>query len=75
MVRSFFLSFLLYSGLLLILLRSNPINADVLYLLDKKRFESSNFNKSNELIIYLHGFSERVPGGTGQSSQEIRDGM
>lgn len=55
--------------------RSNPTNADVLYLSDKKRFESSNFNKSNALIVYLHGFSERVPGGAGQSSQEIRDGM
>lgn len=55
--------------------RSNPINADVLYLSDKKRFESSHFNQSNALIIYLHGFSERVPGGAGQSSQEIRDGM
>lgn len=55
--------------------RSNPINADILYLSDKKRFESSHFNKSNTLIIYLHGFSERVPGGAGQSSQEMRDGM
>lgn len=54
--------------------RSNPINADVLYLSDKKRFASSHFNQSNALIIYLHGFSERVPGGAGQSSQEIRDG-
>ncbi|XP_031635102.1 lipase member H-like [Contarinia nasturtii] len=53
--------------------RSNPINADVLYLSDKKRFETSNFNKSNVLIIYLHGFSESVPGGAGQSSQEMRD--
>lgn len=54
--------------------RSNPINADVLYLSDKKRLDSSHFNKSNALIVYLHGFSERVPGGAGQSSQEIRDG-
>lgn len=55
--------------------RSNPINADVLYLSDKKRFKSSHFNQTNALIIYLHGFSEGVPGGAGQSSQEIRDGM
>lgn len=55
--------------------RLNPINADILYLSDKKRFESSHFNKSNPLIVFLHGFSERVPGGAGQSSQEIRDGM
>lgn len=54
--------------------RSNPINADVLYLSDTNRLASSHFNKSNALIIYLHGFSERVPGGAGQSSQEIRDG-
>lgn len=28
---------------------------------------------SNPTILYLHGFSEHVPGGKGQSSQEIRD--
>lgn len=57
-----------------LIFRSNPINADVLYLSDKKRLEFSHFNKSNALIVFLHGFSERVPGGAGQSSQEIRDG-
>lgn len=41
---------------------------------DTKRLEKSNFNMSNPLIMYLHGFSERAPGGSGQSSQEIRDG-
>lgn len=54
--------------------RSNPVDADVLYLANRNRLESSNFNKSNAVIVYMHGFSEHVPGGPGQSSQEIRDG-
>lgn len=54
--------------------RSNPTKADTLYLSDKKLLESSHLNRSHSVIIYLHGFSERVPGGPGQSSQELRDG-
>lgn len=71
----FSLSFFIFISNWFNVFRLNPINADILYLSDKKRFESSHFNKSNPLIVFLHGFSERVPGGAGQSSQEIRDGM
>lgn len=41
---------------------------------DHKRLDKSNLNKTNPLVLYLHGFSERAPGGSGQSSQEVRDG-
>lgn len=57
-----------------IVIRSNPVNADVLQLTNRRSLESSNFNKSNAIVVYLHGFSEHVPGGPGQSSQEVRDG-
>lgn len=50
------------------------MNADVLQLTNRRSLESSNFNKSNAIVVYLHGFSEHVPGGPGQSSQEVRDG-
>lgn len=39
-----------------------------------KLLEKSNINRKNPLALYIHGFSESVPGGEGQSSQEIRDG-
>lgn len=54
--------------------RTNPHYGDVLYVNDGNSFHSSHYNLSHPLVIYLHGFSEHVPGGPGQSSQEIRDG-
>lgn len=50
------------------------MKADILYLSDVKRLKASHLNRSQSVIIYLHGFSERAPGGPGQSSQEMRDG-
>lgn len=41
---------------------------------DTQQLRRSNLNAKNPLVIYIHGFSESVPGGEGQSSQEIRDG-
>lgn len=41
---------------------------------DVSRLEASHLNKSQPIIVYLHGFSERAPGGKGQSSEELRDG-
>lgn len=54
--------------------RKNPTKANLLYVSDYKRLDKSNLNKTNPLVLYLHGFSERAPGGSGQSSQEVRDG-
>lgn len=54
--------------------RSNPNKASVLYINDNKRLHKSHLNRTDPVIVYLHGFSERAPGGSGQSSQEIRDG-
>lgn len=61
------IKFLLYT-------RTNPYVADTLFLSDLKRIERSNMNMTNKMVLYLHGFSEKAPGGKGQSSQEMRDG-
>uniref|UniRef100_A0A336LSY7 CSON003911 protein n=1 Tax=Culicoides sonorensis TaxID=179676 RepID=A0A336LSY7_CULSO len=60
------IKFLLYT-------RKNPTKANLLYVSDHKRLDRSNLNKTNPLVVYLHGFSERAPGGKNQSSQEVRD--
>lgn len=54
--------------------RSNRNTADQLYLGDKKKLEASHLNKTNPVIVYIHGFSESANGGQGQSGHEIRDG-
>lgn len=54
--------------------RQNRDKGDVLYVSDKKHLRKSHLNRTNPLVIYMHGFSERAPGGDGESSKQMRDG-
>jgi pimeloyl-ACP methyl ester carboxylesterase len=55
--------------------RRNPEVPFQLFPSDKKRFLRSEFNTSQPMVIYMHGFSESAAiASDGQSSTEIRDG-
>lgn len=62
------IKFLLYT-------KTNPEQANRLYVQDAARLEKSNFNRDHPTIFYLHGFSEKAPGGKDSSAQEIRDAL
>lgn len=62
------IQFLLYT-------RSNPEQAQRLYVKDEARLEQSSFDRTHPTVFYLHGFSEKAPGGKGSSAQEIRDAL
>lgn len=62
------IKFLLYT-------KSNPDQAQRLYIKDESRLAKSNFNRQHPTIFYLHGFSEKAPGGKESSAQEIRDAL
>ncbi|XP_049288942.1 phospholipase A1 [Anopheles funestus] len=55
--------------------RENPDNGDTLFVSDKKHLRASRLNRTNPLVIYLHGFSERAPGGSGESSKQMKDAL
>lgn len=57
------------------IIRYNPEVPELLYVSDARRLTRSHYNRSNPLIVYLHGFSERAPGPPGASSYEIRNGI
>lgn len=52
--------------------RKNRQNAKQLFLTDERRLR--HINKTSNVVIYLHGFSESAPGVPGASSYEIREG-
>lgn len=54
--------------------RQNRDKGDVLYVSDKKHLRRSHLNRTNPLVIYMHGFSERAPGGEGESSRQMKEG-
>lgn len=62
------IKFLLYT-------RSNPEGVQRLYLDNSERLAKSHFNRANPTVFYLHGFSEKAPGGKDSSAQEIRDAL
>ncbi|EAT48716.1 AAEL000268-PA [Aedes aegypti] len=55
--------------------RENRDKRDVLYVSDKKHLRKSHLNRTNPMVIYMHGFSERAPGGDGESSKQMRDAL
>lgn len=62
------IKFLLYT-------KSNPEQAQRLYLQDAGRLAKSHFNNTHPTIFYLHGFSEKAPGGPASSAEEIRNAL
>lgn len=62
------IKFLLYT-------KANPEQAQRLYLQDAGRLAKSNFNSTHPTIFYLHGFSEKAPGGPESSAEEIRNAL
>ncbi|XP_040168412.1 lipase member H [Anopheles arabiensis] len=55
--------------------RQNPDTGDTLFVSDKKHLRAAHLNRTNPLVIYLHGFSERAPGGAGESSKQMKDAL
>lgn len=54
--------------------RLHPRNGRQLFLSEEKRSMKHIKDKSLPLKMFIHGFSEKAPGGEGSSSEEIRDG-